>query len=55
METKDTVASGIVGQLPWIEPAVTQLDVRDTRQNCGRGSDLEYTLGGNKYPDCTRS
>ena len=42
-------------RLPWIEPAVTHLHVKETAQNNGEGGDLEFSRGGNKLPDCTRS
>jgi hypothetical protein len=34
----------------WVEPKVTEFDVRDTAFEPGRGAD-----GGHVDPDCTRS
>ena len=38
-------------QIPWMEPEILELDVRETFQFPNLGADI----GGNPYPDCQRS
>ncbi len=43
-------------RLDWIEPTLTQLDVRETSINPARGLDYGmYYRTGAPYVDCTRS